>query len=101
MNGNNFAVAVATKDGKVLDYAAPLGFPRDTLIEAMKLGYEVYSIVDTIVRELGYKPPRNITVKTTEYEVTVFNRRDKLVFAVFTEPGIPVSTRSPAQLAET
>jgi predicted regulator of Ras-like GTPase activity (Roadblock/LC7/MglB family) len=97
----NFAVMVTTKDGKVLDYAAPLEFPKHILEEAAKFGFEIYSIVHTIVKELGYSMPRNITVKTSEYEVTVFDRGSRLVFAIFTEESVPSSTNTGKALAET
>ncbi len=96
----SFAVIVATKEGKVLDYAAPLEFPKEILREAGRFGYEIYSIVSTIVKELGYHMPRNITVKTSDYEITVFDRGDKLVFAIFTETSIPYSTDTNKVLAE-
>ncbi len=96
----HFAIAVVTRDGKVLGYSAPMEITREELFNALKLGYDSYRIVEAVVKELGYKPPRNITVKTEDYEVTVFNRGTRFVIAVFREETIPVATTRSTALAE-
>ncbi len=86
-----FAVAVVSVEGRVLGYSAPMSMTKEELFSALKLGYDSFRIIDTIVRQLGYKSPRNITVKTDEYEVAVFKRGPKLVMAVIPEERIPSS----------
>ncbi len=95
-----FAVAVVSIDGKVLGYSAPLSMTKEELFNALKIGYDAFRVIDTIVKQLGYKSPRNITVKTEEYEVTVFNRGTKLVFAVIPEEHIPLGKTASTALAE-
>ncbi len=96
-----FAVAVVSMDGKVLGYSAPLSMTKEELFNALKLGYDAFRVINTIVKQLGYKSPRNITVKTDEYEVTVFNRGTKLVFTVVPEEQIPLGKGVSTALAET
>jgi hypothetical protein len=79
---NGFAVVVLDNDGNVLNYAIPLNMPYHIVKEAVALGRDVYRVVKTIVKELGYKRPRYITLRVDEYEVTVFDRTGKILIAI-------------------
>jgi len=78
------------KNGRVLNYSIPLEIPGDVVREAVGLSYDIFRLVNTITRELGYKPPRYITLNMNDYEVSVFDRYDKiLIVLIYRGLGIP------------
>ena len=79
---SGFGVIVLDNEGRVIDYSVPMGIPYNVMREAVSLGYDVYRVVNTIVKELGYKLPRYITVKLDEYEVSIFKRYGKILVVV-------------------
>jgi predicted regulator of Ras-like GTPase activity (Roadblock/LC7/MglB family) len=82
-NSDGFAIVVLDRDGRVIDYSAPINMSFTMLREAFKLGYDVYRMINVIIKELGYEKPRNMTVKMDEYEVTIFDRGKYIVMAIF------------------
>jgi len=84
-----------SKNGRVLNYSIPLEIPGDVVKEAIGLSYDIFRIVNTITREFGYKPPRYITLNMNDYEVTVFDRYDKiLIVLIYREMRVPSTSIS-------
>ncbi len=83
-----FGVIVMNEEGKVIDYSLPPSMPHTLLKEAVSLGYDVYRMVKSIAKELGYRVPKNMTIKLDEYEVTVFSRYNRIVMAIIYEEKI-------------
>jgi hypothetical protein len=79
---NGFAVVVLDGDGNILNYAIPVAMPYHIVREAIALGRDIYRVIKTIVKELGYRRPKYITIKVDDYEVTVFDRVDRIVIAI-------------------
>ncbi|ADI31402.1 hypothetical protein Shell_0264 [Staphylothermus hellenicus DSM 12710] len=97
-----FAVAVIDDQGRVIDYSAPINMSFDTLREAIRLGYDVFRMINVIVREIGYEKPRNITVKMDNYEITVFSRGSKIVVVILSnEEAVPVAVNTSKATMET
>lgn len=82
MLSTSFGVVVLDENGRVVDYSIPIDMPVKLLKEATTLSYDVYRVIETIIKELGYSMPRYITLKLDNYEVTVFNRNSKLLVAI-------------------
>jgi len=80
-----FGVVVLNGSGEVIAASVPSEIPQQVLGEAIALARDVYRVVSVVSRELGYKMPRSMTLRTLDYEVTVFNRHDKLIVAVIFE----------------
>ncbi len=89
-----FAVVIADMDGRVIDYSAPMNMSYSLLREAAKLGYDIFRMTLLITKELEYDPPRELSIKTDRYEITVFNRGNRLVIAIFAEVIEPPKTYS-------
>ncbi len=83
-----FGVVLLDSDGRVVDYALPLEMPYTVLREAVSLGYDVYRVVNTVIGELGYKPPRHISIKLDNYEVSILKRPTGLLLVVFYEEPV-------------
>jgi len=94
---DGFGVIVLNDEGRVIDYSVPLDMPPTLLREAVSLSYDVYRTVSVIARELGYQPPKNLSLKLDGYEVTIFRRYNKLVVAIiYGEKPKPVVRASEA-----
>ena len=89
--GTSFAVVVVDRDGRVIDYSAPMNMSYSLLKEATKLGYDLFRMTLLVSKELEYEPPRELSIKTNKYELTVFNRGNRLVIAIFAEVIEPPS----------
>lgn len=99
---SNFAVVVLDNEGRVIDYSAPLNMSYSLLREAVRLGYDMFRMVNIIVKEIGYEKPRNITVKMNDYEITVFDRGSKIVMIIFgNEHKVPVTQSVSEAVMET
>jgi len=94
-----FGVVVLSESGEVVAASVPSGIPQQVLGEAVALARDIYRVVSVVSRELGYKMPRSMSIKTPDYEVTVFNRHDKLVIAVIVEDKNVVSYVKQSELA--
>lgn len=97
-----FAVAVIDDQGRVIDYSAPINMSFDTLREAIRLGYDMFRMINVIVKEIGYEKPRNITVKMNNYEITVFSRGSRIIVVIFSnEELIPATMKISKATMET
>jgi len=94
-----FGVVVLSESGEVIAASVPSEIPQQVLGEAVALARDVYRVVSAVSRELGYEMPRSISIKTLDYEVTVFNRYGKLVVAVVVEDKSAVSYVKQGELA--
>lgn len=79
---HGFGIIVLDNEGRIIDYAMPINIPYNIMKEAIGLGYDIYRVISTVVKELGYKLPRYITIKLNDYEVSLFKRSDKLILVV-------------------
>lgn len=79
---HGFGIIVLDNEGRIIDYAMPINIPYNIMKEAIGLGYDIYRVISTVVKELGYKLPRYITIKLDDYEVSLFKRSDKLILVV-------------------
>jgi predicted regulator of Ras-like GTPase activity (Roadblock/LC7/MglB family) len=93
-SSDGFAIVVLDRDGRVIDYSAPINMSFTLLREAFRLGYDVYRMINVVVKELGYEKPRNMTVKMDDYEVTIFDRGKYIVMAIFSNNVSPPVVRS-------
>ncbi len=93
-NSDGFAIVVLDRDGRVIDYSAPINMSFTLLREAFRLGYDVYRMISVIVKELGYEKPRNMTVKMNDYEVTIFDRGKYIVMAILSNVETPPMARN-------
>jgi len=94
-----FGVVVLSESGEVIVASVPSEIPRQVLGEAVALARDIYRVVSVVSRELGYKMPRSISIRTLDYEVTVFNRHNRLVVAVIVEDKSGVSYVKQSELA--
>jgi len=99
---NGFAVIVLDEYGRIVDHAIPMDMPLNILKEATALSFDIYRVIETIVKQLGYSMPRYINLKLDNYEVTVFNRFNRIVIAVFysSTPTIPVVKKESEAIVE-
>ncbi len=87
---STFSVIVLDNDGRIVDYALAPDIGFSSVKEYSRVAYDIYRTVAFILSELGYSPPRNLTINYDGAEITVFPRRNRIVVAIYMEnPEIP------------
>ncbi|MEM1533106.1 MAG: hypothetical protein QXS06_03615 [Desulfurococcaceae archaeon] len=85
MHSRNLAIALVSRDGDIVEFI-PLGRTegRD-LDKVIRVSFDVYRVVNHILRNLNMNPPRNISMKYEDLEVIIIPRGDKLVMTMVEE----------------
>lgn len=96
MHSRNVAIALVNRDGDI-DEFIPLGRTegRD-LDKVIRVCFDIYRVVNHILRSLNMNPPRNISMKYEDLEVIIIPRGDKLVMTMI-EGFIPSVSRDVAE----
>lgn len=82
MYSRNIAVALVNSDGDIVEFI-PLGKNEGRNFDkVVRVCFDVYRVVNHILRSLHMSPPRNISMKYEDLEVVIIPRGDKLVMTM-------------------
>ncbi len=86
-----FYVIVLDREGRIIDYVAPLDLGFEKVKEAVQLGYEIYRAVTYVLKSLGYNGLKSMTLYQDSMEITILPRKTHIVLTVYSESTIPTS----------
>ncbi len=96
MCSRNIAVALVDGDGDIVEFIPLEGVEGRDLGKVIRVCFDVYRVVNYVLRNFNMNPPRNISMKYEDLEVTIIPRGDKLVMT-FIEGLAPSVSRDTAE----
>ncbi|MCD6488774.1 MAG: hypothetical protein J7K21_06075 [Desulfurococcales archaeon] len=84
-------IAVLDREGRIIDYVAPMNIGFSIIKESIQVGYDIYRTIEFITKNLGFKVPKNITVNYMDQEITVIPRRNSIIVSITLPPTQVVS----------
>ncbi len=100
MLDKGFYVIVLDKEGRIIDYEAPLDLGFEKVKEAVQLGYEIYRAVTYVLRSLGYSELKSMTIYQDSMEIVILPRQTHIVLMVYSEATVPTGITENAVEAE-
>ncbi len=89
-------VVVLDREGRVVDYVAPMELGFSKIKEATRIGYDIFRAVSFILKGLGYSMPKNMTIHYNDMDITVIPRESHVVVSITTEITEPPKALGPS-----